>query len=228
MSEMVEVVIDSVRVSLMSPQRLVVLRDSGSERYLPIWVGPYEAEAITVALQEIEMARPLTHDLLKSLFKTFNAEIKRVEIVALREDIFYGNIVADASGQVINIDSRPSDAIALAVRAHVPILVDPSVMSSAAIVPEDDIRSQTSPQSSSLTEKRPRSGTLPEKFSSRPVSSEETSRLSVFEDFLKNLDSDQPPKKNGPKSNKPNKPDKPDKSAPSNPPDEPDDKPKKK
>ncbi len=144
MSEMVEVVIDSVRVSLMSPQRLVVLRQTDAERYLPIWVGPYEAEAITVALQEIEMIRPLTHDLLKNVFSTFNARIRRVEIVALRDDIFYGNIVAESNGQVINIDSRPSDAIALAVRARVPILVDAAVMTAASITPEQDMRSQTS------------------------------------------------------------------------------------
>jgi bifunctional DNase/RNase len=85
---MIEVTIDSVRVNLMSPQRLVILREVGADRYLPIWVGPYEAEAITVALQEVEMIRPLTHDLLKNVFTTFNAKVKRIEIVALKEDIF--------------------------------------------------------------------------------------------------------------------------------------------
>src|SRR5687767_2840606 len=90
MSEMVEVTIDSIRVSLMSPQRLVVLRDTNADRYLPIWVGPYEADAIAVALQEIEASRPMTHDLLKNVFTTFNAQIRRVEIIALREEIFYG------------------------------------------------------------------------------------------------------------------------------------------
>ena len=152
MSEMVEVTIDSVRVSLMSPQRLVVLRDSSNDRYLPIWVGPYEAESITVALNEIEIVRPLTHDLLKNLFTTFGAQIKRVEIVALREDIFYGNIVAEADGHTINIDSRPSDAIALAVRAHVPIMVDPSVMTTAGIAPEQDLRSRKPPKTSALND----------------------------------------------------------------------------
>jgi bifunctional DNase/RNase len=116
MPRMIEVVIDSVRVSLMSPQRVVVLRQVDQERYLPIWVGPYEAEAITVALQEIEMIRPLTHDLLKNVIATFGARIKRVEIISLREDIFYGNVVAEQDGKEIQIDSRPSDAIALAVR----------------------------------------------------------------------------------------------------------------
>ncbi|MGC3990400.1 MAG: bifunctional nuclease family protein [Chthoniobacteraceae bacterium] len=196
MSEMVEVAIDSVRVSLMSAQRLVVLRDMNADRYLPIWVGPYEAEAITVALQEIEIARPLTHDLLKNVFTAFNAHIRRVEIVALRDDIFYGNIVVDADGQTINVDSRPSDAIALAVRAHVPILVDPSVMTQAGITPEQDIRSQAQTAASASegsqlpsTPAAPATSPAPTK----PATGEDTSRLSIFEDFLNKLDVKKPP-----------------------------------
>src|SRR5574338_434861 len=102
MTEMIEVQIDSVRVHLMTPQRLVVLKQSGSEKYLPIWVGPYEAEAITVALQEVEMSRPLTHDLLKNIFDAFNARIKQIEIVKLQNDIFYGNIVAEVDGRELH------------------------------------------------------------------------------------------------------------------------------
>jgi bifunctional DNase/RNase len=191
MSDMIEVVIDSVRVSLMSPQRLVVLRQTDTDRYLPIWVGPYEAEAITVALQEIEMVRPLTHDLLKNVFGTFNARIKRIEIVSLREDIFYGNIVADVDGREVNVDSRPSDAIALAVRVHVPILVDPAVMDSAGIIPEPDMPAGTSGDESL-------SSPAPE------ISSE---RLSIFEDFIDKLDMKKLDDKDKPdKSDKPDDP----------------------
>ncbi|MEI7847147.1 MAG: bifunctional nuclease family protein [Chloroflexota bacterium] len=195
MSEMVEVTIDSVRVSLMSPQRLVVLRDTNNDRYLPIWVGPYEAESITVALNEIEIVRPLTHDLLKNLFTTFGAQIKRVEIVALREDIFYGNIVAEADGQTINIDSRPSDAIALAVRAHVPILVDPSVMTTAGIAPEQDLRSQKPPQTASLKDLSQSGSTSPsgQAQTKAATPTDDIGRLSVFEDFLSKLGTDKPP-----------------------------------
>ena len=177
---MIEVTIDSVRVNLMSPQRLVILREVGADRYLPIWVGQYEAEAITVALQEVEMIRPLTHDLLKSVFHTLNAKIKRIEIVSLKEDIFYGNIVAEVNGQETNVDSRPSDAIALAVRAHVPILVDESVIKNAGITPEVDV------------EAAPGSGTRrgsPAK-PAPPVGEVSKERLSVFEDFLGKLDLD--------------------------------------
>ena len=139
MPRMVEVVIDSVRVSLTNQQRIVVLRELNTERYLPIWIGPYEAEAITIALQEIEVARPQTHDLLKNILKNLNAQLVRVEVLALREDVFYGNLVVECNGETINIDSRPSDALALAVRAHVPILIAREVMDAAGIVPEENI-----------------------------------------------------------------------------------------
>ena len=175
MPEMIEVQIDSVRVHLMTPQRLVVLKQIGSERYLPIWVGPYEAEAITVALQEVEMIRPLTHDLLKNVFGAFNAHIKRIEIVKLQNEIFYGSIIAEADGREINVDSRPSDAIALSVRAHVPILVHFSVMDEAGIIPEQDVSEESE---------------AVEKAEPEPLSEESTERLSVFEDFLEKLEFD--------------------------------------
>ena len=178
MSDMVEVVIDSVRVSLMSPQRVVVLRQTDVERYLAIWVGPYEAESITVALQEVEMSRPLTHDLLKNVFSLFEAKILRIEIIALKDDIFYGNIVAKADGKILDIDSRPSDAIALAVRAHVPILVSQDVMESAGIVPERDMQEEA--PSMPTDDSKPLAQT--------PKESEEG--LDVFEDFLKKLKDD--------------------------------------
>jgi uncharacterized protein len=220
MPEMVEVVIDSVRVSLMSPQRLVVLRQLDADRFLPIWVGPYEAEAITVALQEIEMARPLTHDLLKNIFTAFNTRIMRVEIVSLREDIYYGNIIAETNeGQKMTIDSRPSDAIALAVRAHVPILVSPEVMNSAGIIPEKDIATQTPPPSiATASAPAPLSKSTP----SQPANPADE-RLSVFEDFLSNIDLDKPPSegkppatKKKPASKKPKKKDDDDSEKPKN------------
>ena len=175
MPDMIEVVIDSVRVHLMTPQRVVVLKQTDSERYLPIWVGLYEAESITVALQEVEMVRPLTHDLLKNVFGAFSAQIVRVEIVKLQEDIFYGSIIARVDGREIHVDSRPSDAIAIAVRAHVPILVDPAVMDTAGIVPEREVPEGSQPSES------PAKGQAGE---------DNSARLSVFEDFLGKLDMD--------------------------------------
>ncbi|WP_322805524.1 bifunctional nuclease family protein [Thermanaerothrix sp.] len=173
MPKMVEVVIDSVRVSLTNQQRIVVLREINAERYLPIWIGPYEAEAITIALQEIEVARPQTHDLLKNVLNSLNARLLRVEVVALRDDVFYGNLVVEHNGEVLNIDSRPSDALALAVRAHVPILVAREVMDAASITPEKDLQTPEEPV---------------EPTSKTEILDEETDeRLSVFEDFLQKL-----------------------------------------
>lgn len=186
MNGMIEVTIDSIRVSLMSSQRVIILKQRDAERYLPIWVGPYEAEAIAVALQEIEMIRPLTQDLLKNVITAFGGQVLRVEVVALREDIFYGNIVIEREGQIYNIDARPSDAIALAVRTHVPILVHPSVMEQAGIVPEADLSNQ--PPSVAMP---------PEPPSPTPAGDLEDDRLDVFEDFLRKLSdkdkSDAPP-----------------------------------
>jgi bifunctional DNase/RNase len=171
MSDMVEVVIDSIRVSLMSQQRIVILREVDDERYLPIWIGTPEADSITLALQEVEVARPLTHDLLKNIFTSLDARVLRVEVVALRDDTFYGNIVAELNGRTINIDSRPSDALALAVRTHVPIMVTRSVMDSAGIIPEEDMQEDEDEDILEAPEVR-------------------SERLSVFEDFLENLGED--------------------------------------
>jgi len=177
MSDMVEVVIDSIRVSLMSQQRLVILREMNMDRYLVIWIGMYEAEAITMALQGVEVARPLTWDLLKSVFNTLNARVVRVEVVALRDDTFFGSIVIESNGRTIAIDARPSDALALAVRTHVPVFVNREVMDSAGITPEEDLRDKSSELSAAGGE-----------AGSSPIEAEEgEDRLSIFEDFLDQL-----------------------------------------
>lgn len=183
MSDMVEVVIDSIRVSLMSQQRIVILREAQAERYLPIWIGIYEAESITIALQEVEVARPLTHDLLKNVFNALNAQIVRVEVSALRDDTFFGNIIAEVNGRTLNVDARPSDALNLAVRAHVPILVARAVMDSAGIIPEEDLQEGGEEGAGESGAQLEHSA---QKEEPEPPASEE--RLSIFEDFLENLD----------------------------------------
>lgn len=170
MSDMVEVVIDSVRVSLMNQQRIVILREVDAERYLAIWVGVYEAEHLTVALQGVEVARPLTYDLFKNVLRSLNAEILRVEVVALRDETFFGNIVMERNSEILNIDSRPSDALNLAARLNVPILVAREVMESAGIVPEEDEVSEDPGEEPAAR------------------GEEASERLSVFEDFLSQLD----------------------------------------
>jgi uncharacterized protein len=179
MTRMIEVVIDSVRVSLTNQQRIVILREVNAERYLPIWIGPYEAEAITIALQDIEVARPQTHDLLKNILNAMNARLLRVEVVNLKDDVFYGSLIIEVDGNTLEIDSRPSDALAMAVRAHVPILASREVMETAGIKPEQDMQSQEpaplAPQSPDWSKK---------------ADEESGDRLSVYEDFLQNIDLD--------------------------------------
>ncbi len=176
MSDMVEVVIDSIRVSLISQQRIVILREVDADRYLPIWIGIYEAEAIALALQDVEVARPLTWDLLKNIFTVLDARIIRVEVTSLHDDTYYGNIVAEVDGRKLDIDSRPSDAIALAVRAHVPILVSRPILDSVGVIPEEDMQETTKDKS------------LP---AETPPSEINEANLSVFKDFIENLDIDE-------------------------------------
>ncbi|HEY75159.1 MAG TPA: bifunctional nuclease family protein [Thermoflexia bacterium] len=136
---MIEVKIAGIQISLMSPHRVVLLKEIGAERYLPIWIGPYEAEAINIKLQNIEVGRPLTHDLLKNVIETLGGVVERVIVSELREDTFYARIIVSVDGRTLEIDSRPSDAMALAVRVGAPIYVAEEVMAEAGIVPEQDL-----------------------------------------------------------------------------------------
>lgn len=159
---MVEVSIDSIRVSLMSQHRVVILKDIDSDRYLPIWIGPCEADAITVTLQEMEVSRPLTHDLLKNVIGEMGGEVEYIVISDLRNDVFFARIVMSAGGKRLEVDSRPSDALALAVRLHVPVYIEEVVMEKAAVLPEEEMEAEG-------------------------VAGEET-RLDAFKDFVESLD----------------------------------------
>jgi bifunctional DNase/RNase len=135
MDAMIRVTVDSVKVSMLSQHRVVVLKAEEEERYLPIWIGPFEADAITIGLQKVQMTRPLTHDLLKAVIDQMNASVSHILVSGLKNDTFYAEIVVEQDGRTLEIDSRPSDAIALAVRLEVPIYVTQEVMDRAGIVP---------------------------------------------------------------------------------------------
>jgi bifunctional DNase/RNase len=137
---MIEVVIDSIRISLISQHRIVMLRDVDGERQLPIWIGPCEAEAITMGA------------------------VSHILINELKEQVYFARLFVDIDGRMLEIDSRPSDAIAVAVRAKVPIFVDESVLDEAGIVPEPDLEEEED-------------GESPEK-------------LDAFKDFVDTLDFD--------------------------------------
>jgi bifunctional DNase/RNase len=131
---MIEMSIDSIRVSLMNYQRVVILKEKNSDRYLPIWIGPAEAEAIAIKLQNVTVPRPLTHDLLNSAIDTLGAAVSSIIVNDLKNDTFYAKIIMDVDGKSVELDSRPSDALALAVRTGVPIYAEESVMDKAGIM----------------------------------------------------------------------------------------------
>ena len=164
---MVEMIVDSVRVNLVSPSRVVVLKESGGVRYLAIVIGTAEADAIAVKLQDRQVQRPLTHDLLQSFVDTVGAGVQHVAVTKLVDQTYYANIALDFNGRDLEIDCRPSDAIALAVRVSVPILVDEKVLEQAGFEPDQD-------EGSSEDDVEP----VPEE------------KLEVFREFIDQLDLD--------------------------------------
>ena len=135
---MIELQLVGVRVELPTNQPIVLLREREGERFLPIWIGAVEATAIAFALQGIVTQRPMTHDLLKNILDATKVHVDRVLITELKEGTFYATIELSQDGVKYEISSRPSDAIALAVRVSVPIFAAESVLEEASIIIRDD------------------------------------------------------------------------------------------
>jgi bifunctional DNase/RNase len=133
---LVEMVVESVRVHMLSSQHVVILKESDRERYLPIWIGPWEANAIAMRLQGLTPERPLTHDLFATALEELGVKIRHVIIADLADETFHARLLLESNGQTIEIDSRPSDALALAVRAGVRIFAAEAVLTRAAVEPE--------------------------------------------------------------------------------------------
>jgi bifunctional DNase/RNase len=133
-----EMQVDSIRVHMPSGQHVVILKDKAAERYLPIWIGIYEANAIALKITGITPERPITHDLMTNIFKDLGAKVTGVEVSSLASDVFYARIFLAVDGRSLDVDARPSDAIALAVRAEVPILVSEEVLEKAGVTPENE------------------------------------------------------------------------------------------
>jgi bifunctional DNase/RNase len=176
---MIEMTIDSIRVSLMNYQRVVILKEKDADRYLPIWIGPSEADAIAVKLQDVTVPRPLTHDLLRSVIDSLGATINSIIVSELKNDTFYAKIILNVDGGQMEIDSRPSDALALAVRAGAPIYAEETVLDKAGILLDKEtgkpiaIAGQGEPGGAA-----------------KMVSEEELGRMSAFRDFIDTLDMD--------------------------------------
>jgi hypothetical protein len=169
---LIEMTVEGIRVSLMTYQRVVILKEKEHDRYLPIWIGPAEADAITVRLQEVQVARPLTHDLLRDVMEKLGAHVEYVVVNDLADDTFYARIIVSVNGEKMEIDSRPSDAIALAVRVQVPIFAEDAVLDRAGVALDQ--------------EGKPIDGTRQEPPAK--VNEEELQRMSAFRDFIESLD----------------------------------------
>lgn len=130
---LIEMTVESVRVHMLSTQHVVILKDLERERYLPIWIGPWEANAIAMKLQGITPERPLTHDLLAGVLEELGATVREVVIADLADETFHARILLDAGGRLHEIDSRPSDALALAVRTGVRIYAAEAVLDRAGV-----------------------------------------------------------------------------------------------
>ncbi len=176
---MLEMNIDSIRVSIVNYQRVVILRVKESNRYLPIWIGPAEADSIAYKLQEVDVPRPLTHDLLMSVISTLGATVTRIVVSELNDDTFYAKIVLQANGTTLEVDSRPSDAIALAVRTEAPIFADDTVVEKAGVQMDEETGKPIMP-----------SETEPGQPGNKPVREEELKSLSAFTGFIETLNLD--------------------------------------
>ena len=135
---MIELQLIGVRVELPTNQPIVLLKEREGERYLPIWIGAVEATAIAYGIQSIETPRPLAHDLMRDLLLGIGVRVDRILITELRDGTFYAEVHIDKAGEQVSVSSRPSDAIALAVRLDVPVFANEDVLAEAAIVVNDD------------------------------------------------------------------------------------------
>jgi len=175
---MIEMTIDSIRGGLMNSQFVVILKEKVAERYLPIWIGPSEANAIAIKLRGDTLPRPLTHDLLGVIIDALGASVGSVVVSDLKNDTFYAKIILKVDGGQMEVDARPSDALALAVRADVPIYAEESVLDKASILLDKEtgkpiIEGQETGEAEGKSKK---------------ISDEELKRLSAFRDFIDTLD----------------------------------------
>jgi len=175
---MIETVVESIRVSLVTQHRVVILKEVDGERHLPIWIGSYEAEAIAMELQGVTASRPLPYDLMRTIIDDMGGTVARIAVIELSDDVFYARIVLSQNGREVEIDSRPSDAIALAVRSRVPILVDDSVMEKAGVMLSADDEGDADGE-----------GGISQPELER-VEGVDEERLSVLRDFIDTLDLD--------------------------------------
>ncbi|MEO8468627.1 MAG: bifunctional nuclease family protein [Chloroflexota bacterium] len=192
MSRLVEMVVESVRVHMLSNRHVVILKDIEGDRYLPIWIGAWEASAIAMKLQGLDAERPITHDLFAATLEALGAKIDRIVIGDLAEETYHAQLILEVDGRMIELDARPSDCVALAVRAKTRILVAEEVLDRAALAADPD--AEETEVSSGSGQQRRRTG-VDRDF--RPDDSTESlgeaivdERLGMFRDFINSIDKD--------------------------------------
>ncbi|MEO8461843.1 MAG: bifunctional nuclease family protein [Chloroflexota bacterium] len=187
MGRLVEMVVESVRVHMLSNRHVVILKDSERDRYLPIWIGAWEASAIAMRLQGLKAERPLTHDLFTAALEGVGARIDRIVISALADETYHARLILDVGGRSVELDARPSDCVALAVRNETRILVDEEVLDQAALSGNPD-------EGPSAEEGRPPGGAESDYRREVPLESLGEAvvdeRLDMFRDFINSLDRD--------------------------------------
>jgi len=149
MAKFVEMQVDSIRVHMPSGQHVVILKEKETDRYLPIWIGIYEANAIALKITGITPERPITHDLLATILQSAELRLKKIQVTSLTNEVFFARLFLGVNGKEVEIDSRPSDAIALAVRMTCPILVSQDVLEKAGVFPGRKKRRTTTSSRSS-------------------------------------------------------------------------------
>jgi hypothetical protein len=192
MVRLVEMVIESVRVHMLSNRHVVILKDTEGDRYLPIWIGPWEASAIAMRLQGLTAERPLTHDLFAAALDRLGVRVVRVVISELADETYHARLHLERDGVEVEVDSRPSDALALAVRAEVQIFADEEVLAQAALAadPDEDVAGEEGSiaEPGPEGEDRQRRRRVPlESVGDAPADP----RLDMFRDFVNSLEHDQ-------------------------------------
>ena len=185
---MIETTVESIRVSLVTQNRVVILKEVDGVRHLPIWIGAYEAEAIAMELQGIAPTRPLPYDLIRTMLAEVGASIDHIVISDLSEQVFYARILISVGGRTIEVDSRPSDAIAIAVRTNSRILVEDAVMEQAGVSLEGEEADSGDLDSPAAAEPTLADG--PASADGRSGQAAQDDRLSVFREFINSLDLD--------------------------------------
>ncbi len=191
---MIRVTVDSIRVNLLSQQRMVMLREVNNRRYLPIWIGAFEAEAIGSAMQGHDPPRPLTHDLLRNVIGELGGVVQNISIVRLQDNTYYAHIVVDVRGARREIDARPSDAIALGLRVDAQIFVAEHVMDQAGVtLNEEDEEDEEESEQPSLPP--PAARREPRREQNREPDDRDVNEenLSIFRDFINSLEQKKPP-----------------------------------